>query len=200
MDFMATKNSISIISKLTTVFLLIAFAGLAIAGYQRGIFDSVDAFQNFINSTGLLGPLIFIFIQIIQIVIPMLPGFVTCIAGAVVFGPAAGFFYSYIGVCIGSIMAFYIARKYGIIIVQKIISEEKYNKYMSWLEKGRKFDILFALAILLPTAPDDVLCFIAGLTKMTWKKFIVIILLGKPFVIALYSIGTAGFSQILDFL
>lgn len=197
---MATKNSISIISKLTTVFLLIAFAGLAIAGYQRGIFDSVDAFQNFINSTGLLGPLIFIFIQIIQIVIPMLPGFVTCIAGAVVFGPAAGFFYSYIGVCIGSIMAFYIARKYGIIIVQKIISEEKYNKYMSWLEKGRKFDILFALAILLPTAPDDVLCFIAGLTKMTWKKFIVIILLGKPFVIALYSIGTAGFSQILDFL
>lgn len=197
---MATKNSISIISKLTTVFLLIAFAGLAIAGYQRGIFDSVDAFQNFINSTGLFGPLIFIFIQIIQIVIPMLPGFVTCIAGAVVFGPAAGFFYSYIGVCIGSIMAFYIARKYGIIIVQKIISEEKYNKYMSWLEKGRKFDILFALAILLPTAPDDVLCFIAGLTKMTWKKFIVIILLGKPFVIALYSIGTAGFSQILDFL
>ncbi len=197
---MATKNSISIISKLTTVFLLIAFAGLAIAGYQRGIFDSVNAFQNFINSTGLLGPLIFIFIQIIQIVIPMLPGFVTCIAGAVVFGPAAGFFYSYIGVCIGSIMAFYIARKYGIIIVQKIISEEKYNKYMSWLEKGRKFDILFALAILLPTAPDDVLCFIAGLTKMTWKKFIVIILLGKPFVIALYSIGTAGFSQILDFL
>lgn len=197
---MATKNSISIISKLTTVFLLIAFAGLAIAGYQRGIFDSVDAFQNFINSTGLLGPLIFIFIQIIQVVIPMLPGFVTCIAGAVVFGPAAGFFYSYMGVCIGSIMAFYIARKYGITIVQKIISEEKYNKYMSWLEKGRKFDILFALAILLPTAPDDVLCFIAGLTKMTWKKFIVIILLGKPFVIALYSIGTAGFSQILDFL
>ncbi len=197
---MATKNSISIISKLTTIFLLIAFAVLAIAGYQYGIFDSVDAFQNFINTTGPWGPLIFIFIQTIQVVIPMLPGFVTCIAGAVVFGPAAGFFYSYIGVCIGSFMAFYIARKYGIAIVQKFIREENYNKYISWLEKGRKFDIIFALAILLPTAPDDVLCFIAGLTKMTWKKFIIIILLGKPFVIALYSAGVAGFSRILDFL
>lgn len=197
---MATKNYVSTISKLATIFLLIACAVLSIAGYRAGIFKSVDTFQAFISSTGLWGPLIFMFIQAIQVIIPMLPGFVTCIAGAIVFGPIPGFIFSYIGVCIGSIMAFYIARRYGVAIVKKFIKEETYNKYITWLEKGRKFDILFILAIFLPAAPDDVLCFIAGLTKITWKKFIITILLGKPFVIALYCAGVAGFSQVLDFL
>ena len=197
---MADRNYISIFSKIMTLLLIISGIALAIYGYHAGIFESVETFQSFIASTGLWGPLIFIFIQIIQVVIPMLPGFVTCISGAVIFGPLPGFIYSYVGICIGSILAFYIARRFGVSIVQKFISVETYNKYITWLEKGRKFDIIFLLAIFLPTAPDDVLCFIAGLTKMPWKKLCLIILLGKPFVIALYSVGTAGFSQILNFL
>lgn len=197
---MAKKNYVSIISKVMTVFLIIACATLAIAGYRAGIFESVETLQAFIGSAGLWGPLIFMFIQALQVIIPMLPGFVTCIAGALIFGPIAGFIYSYIGVCIGSVAAFYLARRYGTSLVKKFVKEETYNKYISWLEKGKKFDIIFLLAIFLPTAPDDVLCFVAGLTKIRWKKFVTIILLGKPFVIALYSVGTAGFSQILNFL
>ena len=103
-----------------------------------------------------------------------------------------GFIYSYTGMCIGSLLAFYISRKYGTSFVKKLVKPQTYDKYILWLEKGKKFDILFLLAIFLPAAPDDVLCFIAGLTRMTWKKFTVIILLGKPFVIALYSLATAG--------
>ena len=60
--------------------------------------------------------------------------------------------------------------------------------------------MFFAAAIFLPAAPDDVLCFIAGLTRMTWQKFTAIILLGKPFVIALYSLATAGVIQLPSIL
>lgn len=197
---MSKKNWVTLISRIMTIFLIIACIILAIAGYKAGIFESVDTLQAFIASAGLWGPLIFMFIQALQVIIPMLPGFVTCIAGALIFGPIYGFIYSYIGVCAGSIAAFYLARRYGTGLVKKFIKEETYNKYMNWLEKGKKFDIIFLLAIILPTAPDDVLCFVAGLTKIGWKKFVIIILLGKPFVIALYSLGTAGFSQILNFL
>ena len=56
-------------------------------------------------------------------------------------------------------------------------------------DKGKKFDKFFALAIFFPCAPDDVLCMIAGLTKMSWKKFSAIILLGKPASIAAYSMA-----------
>ena len=55
--------------------------------------------------------------------------------------------------------------------------------------KGKKFDKFFALAIFFTCAPDDVLCMIAGLTKMSWKKFSAIILLGKPASIAAYSMA-----------
>ena len=55
--------------------------------------------------------------------------------------------------------------------------------------RGMKFDILFTLAILFPGAPDDLLCLIAGLTPMSLKKFILILLLTKPFSLAIYSIG-----------
>lgn len=156
------------------------------------MFESQQSLEAFIGKAGIFGPLIFIFIQAIQVVIPILPGFVTCIAGAVVFGPLEGFIYSYTGMCLGSMMAFYISRKYGTAFVKKLVKPQTYDKYILWLEKGKKFDILFLLAIFLPAAPDDVLCFIAGLTRMTWKKFTIIILLGKPFVIALYSLATAG--------
>ena len=94
--------------------------------------------------------------------------------------------------CIGSVLAFYFARRFGTGLVKKMISEKNYDKYILWLEKGNKFDLIFAASIFLPAAPDDVLCFIAGLTRMTWQKFTTIILLGKPFVIALYCLAVAG--------
>ena len=38
-------------------------------------------------------------------------------------------------------------------------------------------------------APDDFLCYLAGTTEMTWRRYVTIILLGKPFAIGLYSLG-----------
>lgn len=185
-------NYISIITAITSAATILIAGIFIIYGLKNGIFESQQSLEAFIGKTDIFGPLIFIFIQAIQVVIPILPGFVTCIAGAVVFGPLEGFIYSYTGMCLGSMMAFYISRKYGTAFVKKLVKPQTYDKYILWLEKGKKFDILFLLAIFLPAAPDDVLCFIAGLTRMTWKKFTIIILLGKPFVIALYSLTTAG--------
>ena len=50
-------------------------------------------------------------------------------------------------------------------------------------------------------APDDFLCYLAGTTSMTWRRFTAIILLGKPLSIALYSLGlTVLFQQIVGWL
>ena len=76
-----------------------------------------------------------------------------------------------------------------IINLANTIKEETYEKYAQWLEKGKKFDKFFAVAIFFPCAPDDFLCMLAGLTKMSWKRFSAIILLGKPGSIAIYSLA-----------
>lgn len=194
------RNYISAATAVITICTIILAVCFTVYGMNEGIFESQASIEAFIAKAGLLGPAVFMFIQAIQVVVPVLPGFVTCIAGAALFGPLPGFFYSYIGMCIGSLLAFYISRKYGTSFVKKLVKPKTYDKYILWLEKGKKFDILFILAIFLPAAPDDVLCFIAGLTRMTWRKFTAIILLGKPFVIALYSLATAGVLSLPNFV
>ena len=73
--------------------------------------------------------------------------------------------------------------------ILKFVSQSKYQKYEVWLEKGKKFNIFFALAIFFPGSPDDLLCMIAGMTLMSFKKFLTLYALCKPLSLLTYSIG-----------
>lgn len=140
----------------------------------------MEALLTFLRECGIWAPIIFVLIQILQVVFPIAPGAVGCLAGVVIFGPVWGFIYNYVGISIGSVLAFALSKQYGKPFVKRMIGEKNYRKYIGWMDKRRGFDFAFAVAIFLPVAPDDLLCFIAGLTKMSYKKFICIILLGKP--------------------
>lgn len=63
--------------------------------------------------------------------------------------------------------------------------QEKYSN----VTEHKNFTKYFAIAIFLPLAPDDFLCYLAGTTKMKLRHFTIIILLGKPFAIAMYTFG-----------
>jgi uncharacterized membrane protein YdjX (TVP38/TMEM64 family) len=63
------------------------------------------------------------------------------------------------------------------------------EKYDRWMEKKGRFARWLAVLIFFPVAPDDYLCFLAGTTTISWRSFTTIIVLGKPFSIALYSLG-----------
>lgn len=174
---------------LSSIIGILATITLLIYGYQAGIFSSAEQLSYMISQAGIWGPLIFIFIQIIQCVIPIIPGGLSCVAGIILFGPFYGFIYNYIGILLGSLINFILARHYEKPLIETIVSKKTYNKYISWLDRGKHFDKLFALAIFMPVAPDDFLCMLAGLTKMTYKKFITIIVLGKPASLLVYSLG-----------
>ena len=157
MNLSFNKNYLTILS-----FIILLFFGFI--GYQSGIFSSPQNLEAFLKTAGIFAPIIFILIQIVQCVIPVIPGGVSCVIGVAFFGPLWG-------------------------IVLKLVSQNNYDKYISWIEKGKKFDKLFAIAMFVPCAPDDLLCFLAGLTPMSLKKFIFIILTCKPWSIAAYSLG-----------
>ncbi|WP_302133297.1 TVP38/TMEM64 family protein [Thomasclavelia spiroformis] len=182
MNLSFNKNYLTILS-----FIILLFFGFI--GYQSGIFSSPQNLEAFLKTAGIFAPIIFILIQIVQCVIPIIPGGVSCVIGVAFFGPLWGFVYNFIGISTGSIINFLLAKRYGKNIVLKLVSQNNYNKYISWIEKGKKFDKLFAIAMFVPCAPDDLLCFLAGLTPMSLKKFIFIILTCKPWSIAAYSLG-----------
>ncbi|GGC83493.1 TVP38/TMEM64 family protein [Enterococcus sp. DIV0242_7C1] len=175
-------NCISIVGIIATIAVTIYFMRL-------GVFKDVDALRGLVGDSVILGPIVFMLIQIIQVVIPIIPGGISCAAGVLIFGPFAGFIYNYVGIAIGSVIIFLLGRQYGKPFILSLVSDKTYNKYIGWLDNEKRFERLFALAIFLPIAPDDALCLMAGLTKMSLRKFTLIIILAKPVSIFLYSLA-----------
>ena len=174
---------------------LISIAGLAVTVilsiyfFKLGVFKDIHALEGLVGGSVILGPIVFILIQIVQVVIPIIPGGISCAAGVLIFGPVMGFVYNYVGICLGSIIIFLLGRRYGKPFILRLVSDKTYDKYVGWLENQNRFEKLFALAIFLPVAPDDALCLMAGLTNTSLKKFTMIILLAKPASIFLYSMA-----------
>ena len=169
-----------------------------VALYRAGILTDSGKMASFIEGTGLYGPVVFFLIQVIQVVIPIIPGGISCLCGVLLFGPVAGFILNYLGICCGSVLIFLIARRYGRPLLDRMFSSSLITRYDSWMEKGRRFEKLFAAAIFFPFAPDDFLCALAGTTEMHTARFVMIIVLGKPVSILLYSAFLAkGWSLIV---
>ncbi|RXA68194.1 TVP38/TMEM64 family protein [Enterococcus casseliflavus] len=175
-------NTISIIGLGLSIALTIYFINL-------GVFKDINALRGLVGNSVILGPIVFILLQILQVVIPIIPGGVSSAAGVLIFGPYLGFVYNYVGISIGSVIIFLLGRRYGKPFILSMISDKTYDKYIGWLDNQSRFEKLFSLAIFLPVAPDDALCLMAGLTNMTVKKFTLIILLAKPASIFLYSMA-----------
>ena len=69
--------------------------------YQTGILQSKETLSAFIQQAGIWGPPLFIFLQILQTVVPIIPGALTSVAGVFIYGHIIGTIYNYIGIVIG---------------------------------------------------------------------------------------------------
>ncbi len=156
--------------------------------YIDGKFDSKESLQAYILGFGILAPLVLTMIQATQVVVPILPGFLGSIVGALVFGCMKGFWCNYIGISLGSIIAFFLARVYGKGLVQSLFPQQKYKKWINFISQKKYYSLMLFTAMVLPLVPDDFFCYFTGLTEMRAKKFIWIVLLGKPWCLLAYSI------------
>ncbi len=150
-----------------------------------------DQLQDYIRREGKWAPFIFIFIQTMQVIIAPIPGNVTTLAGGLMFGSTLGFIYGSIGLIIGSTTAFYLARFYGKPFVIKIAGADNYEKYSKYFTKKSRL-VLFLL-FLFPFFPDDMLCFLAGISTLTFGTFILFVILARlPGVYVSVFIGSGS--------
>ena len=164
-------------------------AVLGVWFWRAGLLTSQESWQRFTAGLGPAGAAVFVAFQAVQVVLPILPGGLGCLAGVALFGAWRGFVYNYLGICAGSLAAFAIARSCGRPLLYQLFPAALIERYDRWSEKDGRFARWLALLIFLPVAPDDYLCFLAGTTRLHWRAFTAIILLCKPFSIALYSLG-----------
>ena len=153
--------------------------------------STVEDFRSYIASFGAKAALIFILISFLQVVVLPIPAFITVGAGVLIFGPFLGAVYSVIGIVVGSVTAYFIGKIFGVKAAVWLVGEAA-------LEKWRKFiygkdRILLTFMFLFPFFPDDVLCFVAGITTVKPKFFIVMITVVRVVTVFLssYSINNS---------
>ena len=118
--------------------------------YQAGILQSKETLSAFIQQAGIWGPPLFIFLQILQTVVPIIPGALTSVAGVFIYGHIIGTIYNYIGIVIGCAIIFHLARMYGPKFVQSMVSQKTYDKYINWLNEDKRFDRFFIFMMIWP--------------------------------------------------
>lgn len=154
---------------------------------------SVDAIKQWLLGFGGLTPLIYFLFQILQVVIAPLPGGTTTLVGGVLFGWAKGFLLSETGILIGTAIAFFIARKLGRPVILRLVPK----KWTDWLDaiKDSRLNMVLFLIFLFPGFPDDIFCYLAGLTNMNFKTFMFIAILGRTPGFLMTTLMGAGMMQ-----
>ena len=188
---LATNKNIGRIKTVTALLLLslcLIMCVILFKAYREGKFDSAETMQEYIAGFGIMAPIMLTAIQAAQVVLPVLPGFLGCAVGAVMFGCWGGFWCNYIGISAGSIMAFWLARQFGRDLVVGLFKGKRYEKWTRWAAKSKSYTAMLFAGMVLPLFPDDYFCYLTGLTDMTLKKFSAIVIIGKPWCILAYSI------------
>ena len=164
--------------KIAILALLIVVCAVLFYQYRLyGFFLSRHKVMHFVNSFGPLSVLIFIGLQILQVILAPIPGEVNGFIGGYLYGPFLGTIYSTIGLTIGSWLAFLLARWLGLPFVEKIVTTAVVQKYDHFMEHRGK-TITFIL-FLIPGFPKDALSYMLGLSHIRTMTFLAISTAGR---------------------
>ena len=158
-----------------------------------GKINSVQALREYISGSGSMAAVLYIVFCFLQVVLLPVPGSVAVAVGVAMFGPLKCALFSCAGIVLGSFVAFAVGRWVGYKAVCWIVGKESLDK---WLEKLKGKDyLILSIMFLLPMFPDDILCFVAGLSSMTWRYFIVMIVITR----ALSVVSTSYSFELIPF-
>lgn len=159
------------------------------------MFEMIDTFiDTILQSLGIWGPLVGCFFITIESMVPILPLFVFITLNFLAFGNILGFIISWFFTCIGCSISFFLFRKkvqtwlYKRLKKEGIISEHTLK-----LITKLKFEELTTI-IAIPFTPAFLVNIAAGLSDMSYKKFLTSLMLGKAFLV--YFWGFVGVSLV----
>lgn len=156
----------------------------------KRVFSSLEEMRAFIGGFGRIAPIIFFLLQTMQIIAAPIPGNVTALVGGALFGFWPSFLITVAALATGSTIAFLLVKRYGRPLVERFVDPETIDKYLD--NKTTTYSMYLFLLFLLPFFPDDALCFIAGLTKIKFRRFFTIALIARPPGLAFSCLAGSG--------
>lgn len=160
--------------------ILISVSVVLFIRFRDSIFNKewLMALPGFLKSTG-YDPAVFLLgLQILQVIICFIPGQPIQLVSGYMLGFFPSLLLSLAGATIGASAAFFFSRIAGRKAVETIIGEDKTHLYHRKLNSGKGLTILLLL-YLIPGLPKDVLAYIAGVSEIGFRPFIIISTAGR---------------------
>ena len=156
------------------IVILIAFFIVIFLLYRGGVFgyislENIKELKNWINSFGVLGPLVYIALYIIACIF-FLPGLPITVLGGIVFGPLMGTIYTVIGASLGLSSAFLVARYLFRESIEKKFSDSLIFQKIDQGVKKQGWRILMTTR-LVPIFPFNVQNYVYGLTGIGFLQY-----------------------------
>ena len=178
---------------------LIIFALLTIAVWYwwdevkllMGFISDQEAFGAYLQSFGIWGPLVLWGAQLLQVFFAFIPGHVVLIAAGYVYGFPLGLLFNVSFTVAASQLAYLFARWAGRPLVYRLVDQ----KTVDYWERvaNQKGTIFFTIVFLLPIFPSDAMNFVAGLSGIDSRRFLLANFLGRfPSAVMLTLIGAYG--------
>jgi len=150
-----------------------------------------EAFGAYLQSFGIWGPIVLFGAQMLQVFFAFIPGHVVLIAAGYVYGFPLGLFFNITFTVVASQLAYLFARWAGRPLVYRLADRETVD-YWERIA-NQKGVLFFTISFLLPVFPSDAMNFVAGLSGIDSRRFLLANFLGRvPSAIILTLIGAYG--------
>ena len=166
-------------------------------GWSKYLSDSENlAFlSDMIKEHFVLAALIYIGITVVACVALALPGVTFAILAGILFGPWWGTLFCLIATTAGAIIAFIIGRFFLQDSIKPMVEKNKTLKRLLFDDVGKSDIVLLAITRLVPIFPYNIQNFAYGITDMSLSHYSLYTFLFMIPGVALYTIGTAGFTS-----
>lgn len=121
---------------------------------------------------------IYLGMQIFQVIVSVIPGQALQFAAGYAYHFWLGFLLTVIGVALGTVITFYLARLLGRNSLHVIFGEEKFSRFVHTLNSKRSYMVLFVI-FLIPGIPKDIFTYAAGVSEIRVGPFLLLSMTGR---------------------
>ena len=157
--------------------------------------DNLGFLSDMIRKNFLLAALIYIGLTVLACVVLALPGVTFAILAGVLFGPWWGTLLCLIATTLGAIIAFIAGRFFLRDSIKPMVAKNALLKRILFDDAGRSDIVLLAITRLVPLFPYNIQNFAYGITDISLAHYSLYTFLFMIPGVALYTIGTAGFTS-----
>ncbi len=198
-------KTLAIILNLKALRTFLVFTGLlALWNYRVPLAELLAALSDWkavaacIQGYGALGPAILFLLMIMQVFVAFIPGHALVIASGYIYGAATTILVVGASTIAGSEIAFWLARKYGRPLINRLAPPALIERWDRLA--GNRGAALYFFSFVLPFMPGDLMCYVAGLGRISHRQFFAANVAGRLlFAVAMAAIGAFEFRPPLVF-